>query len=116
MCCPSRKPFAAFCQSVLCWFSKVKWLGAKSGISKRCRAQAGSRARRSGKSQPTAARLRLLWSSNLGGSAFACAGMTQGVVLAGAQFSLNQLIQIWEEQLASPKLSWGAQCCSGALW
>lgn len=105
MCYARRKPFAAFYQSVLCWLSKVKWLEAKSRISKRCREQAGSRARRSGKSQPTAARLRLLRSGNLGGWAPTCAGMTQGVVLAAAQVPVNQLIQIWEEQLAPPKLS-----------
>lgn len=70
-CYPSRKPFAAFCQSVLRQFSKVKWLGAQSGVSNWCRQKAGSRARRSGKSQLTAAGLGPLWSWNLGSRALA---------------------------------------------
>lgn len=63
--------------------------------------KARSHARRSGKSQPTAAWLALLQSCNLSGWALACAGTTQGVVLAATQLSLYQLIQIWEAQPAT---------------
>lgn len=58
-CCPSRQPFAACCQSIFHQLSKVKWLGAKSGVSNWCRAKAGCCGRRSEKIQPTAAGLGL---------------------------------------------------------
>lgn len=110
-----QETFAVFCPSVLCHFIMVNSLRAESVVSNQCREKARSHARRSGQSQPTAAQLALLQSCSLGGWALTCAGTTQGVVLAAAQFPLYQLIQIWEAQPAPSAPNWGAQCCSGAL-
>lgn len=74
----------------------------------------GSHARRSGKSQPTTVRSALQPSCNLGGWALACAGTTQGVVLAATPLPLYQLIQIWEAQSEPSEPSRGTWCCSEA--